>query len=60
MKAKLLSFCLLAVVLLLGILLSYYLTSVDAYVSLSAVNLLIYLVMWWMPVWFLTSWAPRY
>lgn len=45
---------------LLGILLSYYLTSVDAYVSLSAVNLLIYLVMWWMPVWFLTSWAPRY
>ena len=45
---------------LLGILLSYYLTSVDAYVSLSAVNLLIYLVMWWLPVWFLTSWAPRY
>ena len=45
---------------LLGILLSYYLTSVDAYVSLSAVNLLIYLGMWWLPVWFLTSWAPRY
>lgn len=44
----------------LGILLSYYLTSVDAYSSLSPLNLLVYLVMWLLPVWFLTDWAPRY
>ncbi len=44
----------------LGILLSCYLTSVDAYASISPLNLLIYLVMWLLPVWFLTDWAPRY
>lgn len=44
----------------LGILLSCYLTSVEAYLSLSPLNLLIYLVMWLLPVWFLTDWAPRY
>ena len=44
----------------LGVLLSYYLTSVDAYASISALNLVIYLIMWLLPVWFLTDWAPRY
>lgn len=44
----------------LGILLSAYLTSVDAYVSLSPLNLLIFLIMWLLPVWFLNDWAPRF
>ncbi len=44
----------------LGVLLAYYLTSVDAYGSLSPLNLLIFLVFWLAPVWFLTSWVPRY
>jgi hypothetical protein len=44
----------------LGVVLSCYLTSMDAYTSLSPLNLLIYLVMWLLPVWFLTDWAPRY
>lgn len=45
---------------LLGILLSYYLTSVDAYGSLSTLNLMVYMLSWFAPVWFLTSWVPRY
>lgn len=44
----------------LGVLLCYYLTSVGAFTSLAPLNLLIYLVMWLLPVWFLTDWAPRY
>ena len=44
----------------LGVLLAYYLTSVDAYGSLSPLNLLIFLLFWLAPVWFLTSWVPRY
>ena len=44
----------------LGILLTYYLTSVDAYGSLSPLNLLVFLLFWLAPVWFLTSWVPRY
>ena len=44
----------------LGILLTYYLTSVDAYGSLSPLNLLLFQLLWLAPVWFLTSWAPRY
>ena len=44
----------------LGVLLCAYLTSVDAYASLAPLNLLIFLGMWLLPVWFLTDWAPRY
>ena len=44
----------------LGILLAYYRTAVDAYGSLSPLNLLIFLLFWVAPVWFLTSWVPRY
>ena len=44
----------------LGVLLAYYLTSVDAYGSLSPLNLLIFQLFWLAPVWFLTSWVPRY
>ena len=44
----------------LGILLCAYLTSVDAYASLAPLNLLIFLFMWLLPVWFLTDWAHRY
>ena len=44
----------------LGLLLAYYLTAVDAYGSLSPLNLLVFLLFWVAPVWFLTSWVPRY
>lgn len=44
----------------LGVLLAYYLTSVDAYASLSPLNLLFYLLMWLLPVWFLSGWVHRY
>ena len=37
-----------------------YLTSVDAYASLSPLNLLFYLLMWLLPVWFLSGWVHRY
>ena len=42
------------------VLLAYYLTSVDAYGSLSPLNLLVFLLFWLAPVWFLTSWTARY
>ena len=44
----------------LGILLAYCQTAVDAYGSLSPLNLLVFLLFWVAPVWFLTSWVPRY
>lgn len=44
----------------LGLLLASYLTSVDAYTSLSPLNLLVYLILWLLPVWFLTGWVHRY
>lgn len=44
----------------IGLLLAAYLTSVAAYGSLSPLNLLIFLLFWLAPVWFLTSWVPRY
>ncbi len=43
-----------------GVLLTYYLTSVDAYGSLAPLNLLVFQLFWLAPVWFLTSWVPRY
>ena len=43
-----------------GLLLAYYLTAVTAFGSLSPLNLLIFLITWLLPVWFLTSWVPRY
>ena len=43
-----------------GVLLAYYLTAMDAYGSLSPLNLLVFLLFWVAPVWFLTSWVPRY
>lgn len=43
-----------------GVLLAYYLTSVDAYGSLSPLNLLVFLLFRLAPVWFLTSWTARY
>ena len=43
-----------------GVLLAYYLTAVTAFGSLSPLNLLIFLITWLLPVWFLTSWVPRY
>ncbi len=44
----------------LGILLTAYLTSVEAYTSASPLNLLIFLVLWLLPVWFLTEWSHRF
>ena len=43
-----------------GVLLAYYLTAVTAFGSLSPLNLFIFLITWLLPVWFLTSWVPRY
>lgn len=45
---------------LLGMLLAAYLTSVGAYTSLSPVNLLIYMLTWLAPVWFLSGWVHRF
>ncbi len=44
----------------LGLLLCAFLTSLSAYSSLSPLNLLIYMLTWLAPVWFLSSWAARY
>ena len=44
----------------LGILLTCYLASVDAYGSLSPLNLLFFQLFWLAPVWFLTSWSASY
>lgn len=45
---------------LLGMLLAAYLTSVGAYTSLSPINLLIYMLTWLLPVWFLSGWVHRF
>ena len=45
---------------MLGVLLTAYLVSVEAFGNLTSLNLLVYLLMWLAPVWFLTDWAPRY
>ena len=44
----------------LGLLLCTYLTSVGAYTSLSPLHLLIYMLTWLAPVWFLSGWAHRF
>ena len=44
----------------LGMALAAYLTSVGAYTSLSPLNLLIYLLTWLAPVWFLSGWVHRF
>ena len=45
---------------LLGLLLAAYLTSVSAYSSLSPLNLLVFMLTWLFPVWFLSGWVHRY
>lgn len=45
---------------LLGMLLAAYLTSVVAYTSLSPLNLLVYMLTWLAPVWFLSGWVHRF
>ena len=44
----------------LGLLLASYLVSVAAFGSLSPVNLLIYMITWLAPVWFLSGWVHRF
>lgn len=44
----------------LGMLLAAYLTSVGAYTALSPLNLLVYLLTWLVPVWFLSGWVHRF
>ena len=44
----------------LGMALAAYLTSVGAYTSLSPLNLLIYMLTWLAPVWFLSGWVDRF
>ena len=43
-----------------GVLLAAYLTSVQAFSSLSPLNLLTFLLFWLAPVWLLTGWVHRY
>ena len=45
---------------LLGMLLCAYLTSVGAYTSLSPLNLLVFMLTWLAPVWFLAGWVYRF
>ena len=45
---------------LLGLVLAAYLTSIGAYTSLSTLSLLVYLLTWLAPVWFLSGWAHRF
>ena len=44
----------------LGLVLAAYLTSIGAYTSLSTLSLLVYLLTWLAPVWFLSGWAHRF
>ena len=44
----------------LGMLLCAYLVSVSAYGSLSPLNLLVYMLTWLGPVWFLSGWVHRF
>ena len=44
----------------MGVMLSAYLVSMAAYNSLSALNLLVYLLLWLVPVWLLSGWVHRY
>jgi len=44
----------------LGLLLSAYLTAVGAFASIAPVNLLVYLVLWLLPAWFITGWVDQY
>ena len=44
----------------LGMLLCAYLVSVPAYGSLSPLNLLVYMLTWLGPVWFLSGWVHRF
>jgi hypothetical protein len=44
----------------LGLVLCTYLTSVSAYHSLSPLSLLVYLLTWFAPVWFLSGWVHRF
>lgn len=44
----------------LGMALAAYLTSVGAYTSLSPMNLLIFMLTWLAPVWFLSGWVHRF
>ena len=44
----------------LGLVLAAYLVSASAFGSLSPLNLLVFLVMWLLPIWFLTGWVDRF
>lgn len=44
----------------LGLLLTGYLVYMSAYGSLSPLNLLLYLLMWLLPVWLLSAWTHRF
>ncbi len=44
----------------LGTALACYLTSVSAFASISPVNLLMFLLLWLIPSWFITGWVDQY
>lgn len=43
-----------------GLLLTFYLTFVDAYSSLSALSLLIFMLVWLVPTWLISGWVNQY
>ena len=44
----------------LGLALSSYLVAMQAYGSLSPLNLMVYMATWLLPVWLLSGWVHRY
>ena len=44
----------------LGLLLASYLTAAGAFASIAPINLLVYLVLWLLPAWFITGWVDQY
>ena len=43
-----------------GLLLTFYLTFVDAYASLSVWNLLLFMLAWLVPTWLISGWVNQY
>ena len=43
-----------------GLLLTFYLTFVDAYSSLNALSLLVFMLAWMVPAWLIAGWVNQY
>lgn len=44
----------------IGLIVSAYLTAMGAFASISSFNLLLYLLLWMIPGWFITSWVDQF